>query len=64
MIDKSIQSLTRTAPTGAVVASSLRRVIRNVLVRVIRERQLSDYREKPGLPRSIPFLPIPVNFLQ
>lgn len=30
MIDKSIQSLTRTAPPGASVASSLRRVIRNV----------------------------------
>ena len=58
MIDKSIQSLTRSAtPAGAAVASSLRRVIRNVSMRVIRERQLSDYRERRGPIRAIdPFL--------
>lgn len=65
MIDKSIQSLTRSAtPAGAAVASSLRRVIRNVSMRVIRERQLSDYRERRGPIRAeidpFPFRPAPL----
>lgn len=56
MIDKSIEWLTRLASAGAAVASSLRRVIRNVSMRVIRERQLSDYRDpRPaGVRSSLP----------